>query len=333
MNKSKFFWIAPVAVLLLSFVYFAFTGFGEADNYITGIVEANEIDVAAKIPGRIDTLRVDEGSMVKKGDIIAVLESKEIDAKVGQAKAAVKAAQAKLGLTEEGARREEIDAYEQLYFQAKHQYEFAEKSWNRINKLYQDSVVSAQVKDETEFKYNAAKAQMEATKAKYTIAQNGARSGEIDAVKALTDQAQNAYNEAMAYREELELKSPVTGEISAKLSDQGEVIAAGYPVFTVKEENSEYVVIHLREDYMKNIKTGAKMNGNITALGKENVEFRVTYIAPMADFASWRPTNQKGDFDLKTFEVKLKPVNKTDGLRPGMTVNFDFSTLNAAENG
>jgi len=327
MNKSKYFWIAPVAVVALSFLYFAFTGFGKEEQFITGIVEAEEVDIAAKIPGRLSRVFVEEGSFVNEGDIIAEMESKEIDAKAGQASSAVRAAKAKLGLVKKGARQEEIDAYEQLYFQAKAQYEFAEKSWDRINKLHSEGVVSSQVKDETEFKYNASKAQMEAAKAKFTIAQKGARAEEIDAVEGMVGQAENAYNEVMAYKEELFIKAPVTGEITAKIADKGEVIAAGYPIFSVKENRSEYVSFYLREDLMKDVTVGTPFTGSIPALGLEEVKFKVSFIAPMADFASWRPTNQKGEFDLKSFEVKLKPEEYIENLRPGMTVNFNLKTI------
>lgn len=324
MNKSKYFWIIPVIVVLFSLSYFAFTGFGKEDIVITGLIEAEEVDVAVKIPGRISEIYVEEGSPVSRGMVIARLESKEIDAKKGQAEAAVRATKAKLALAKKGARQEEIDAYEQVYIQAKSQFEFAEKSWKRIKNLYDDGIVSAQVKDETEFKYNAANAQMAAAFAKYTIAQNGARPEEIEAVTALVAQAENVYNEVLAAEEELSIKSPINGELVSKIVSPGEVIAAGYPVLTIKEENSEYAIIHVREDLLKHFEMGAEIRGNITALAMENILFKVNFISPMADFASWRPTNQKGEYDLKSFEIKLKPVDKIKNLRPGMTVNFNL---------
>lgn len=326
MNKTKYFWIIPVIVILFSVTYFAFTGFGEKENVITGLIEAEEIDVATKIPGRISELYINEGSLVSKGTLIAKLESKEIDAKKGQAESAVRAAKAKLALAKKGARQEEINAYEQVYIQAESQFEFAEKSWTRIKNLYNEGIVSAQIKDETEFKYNAAKAQMTAAKAKYTIAQNGARPEEIEAATALVAQAENVYNEVLAAEEELSIKSPVDGELVSKIASPGEVIAAGYPLFSIKENNSEYAIIHVREDLLKNLPVGTELSGNITALGLKNVLFKVYFIAPMADFASWRPTNQKGEYDLKSFEVKLKPVQTLKNLRPGMTVNFNLTS-------
>jgi HlyD family secretion protein len=205
--------------------------------------------------------------------------------------------------------------------QAKHQFEFTEKTYKRFKELYKDSLISLQSFDEIEFKYNATNAQYQAAKANYEMALNGARDEEIEAVTAIYNQAVNAYKEAKAYEEELELKAPVDGEVYNIISDAGEVIASGYPVFSLMIENDDYVVIQVREDEMSKIKMGEKFKGKVTALNKES-EFKVKYISPMADFATWRPTNQKGEFDLKTFEVRLYPVEPLEGLRPGMTVNI-----------
>ncbi len=152
----------------------------------------------------------------------------------------------------------------------------------------------------------------------------GARSEEIEGAKALFHQAQNAYNEAMAYQSELRLVSPIDGEISKKIVDEGEVIASGYPVFTVTNLNDIWVVLQIKEDQMKNITMGAKFKGHVRALAAEEQEFEVNYIAPMADFATWKPTNQKGDFDVKTFEVHLRSAVPIANLRAGMTVNIEF---------
>lgn len=311
----------PVSLAAIAILYLLFTTLIPEDKYITGITETTVVDVSSKIPGRIDSLFVDEGELVKKGTILAKLESKEIKAKVEQAKAAMEAAKAKMNLVKKGTRKEQIEAAEKLMLQAKHQFEFTEKTYKRFKELYKDSLISLQSFDEIEFKYNATNAQYQAAKANYEMALNGARDEEIEAVTAIFNQAVNAYKEAKAYEEELELKAPVDGEVYNIISDAGEVIASGYPVFSLMIENDDYVVIQVREDEMSKIKMGEKFKGRVTALNKES-EFKVKYISPMADFATWRPTNQKGEFDLKTFEVRLYPVEPLEGLRPGMTVNI-----------
>lgn len=324
LKKSYIILSIPVIIILIAIVFLIINSFSKDEIIITGIVETTETDVASKIPGRIDSVFVKEGDAVKRGDILARLESKEMDAKVEQARGMMEAAKAKMTMAQNGARKEEKEATEKLYNQAKYQFEYAQKTWNRFQSLYKDKVISAQEKDEVEFKYNAAKEQMDAAKAKYDMVMKGARYEEIEAVQSLFHQAENGYNEAIAYQKELNIKAPVDGEISKCISDPGEVINSGYPVFTILQPKDSYVVLQIREDRMNEIKKGKIFTGKIPALNNLEVEFEVTYIASMGDFATWKPTNQKGEFDLKTFEIHLRSKNPIDGLRPGMTVNISL---------
>jgi len=312
----------PVLVALIAITFLIINSFKKDEVILTGIVEATEVDVASKIPGRIDNVFVREGDLVKKGDLLAQLESKEMNAKVEQARGMMDAAHAKMIMVTNGARKEEKAAAKNLFNQAKYQYEYALKMWTRFQSLYKDKVISTQEKDEMEFKYNAAKEQMEAAKEKLDMITQGARYEEVDAVESLFYQAENGFKEAIAYQQELQLKAPVDGEISKCISDPGEIINSGYPIFTILQPKDSYIVLQIREDRMAKIKKGKFFTGVIPALQNRSEEFEVTYIAPMGDFATWKPTNQKGEFDLKTFEIHLRSKNAIDGLRPGMTVNI-----------
>jgi HlyD family secretion protein len=323
-SKTKLILAIPVVIALIAIVVLLAKWIFPDRPVVTGIVEATEIDVASKIPGRVDSIFVHEGDHVKKGQVLAVLGSREMDAKVEQARGAMEAARQRMEMAIRGARPEEKEAIENLYLQAKAQYDLAEKTWNRIQRVYKDSLISTQERDQIEFQHSAAKEQMDAARAKYDMVMKGARSEEIEGAKALFHQAQNAYNEAMAYQSELRLVSPIDGEISKKIVDEGEVIASGYPVFTVTNLNDIWVVLQIKEDQMKNITMGTKFIGHVRALAAEEQEFQVKYIAPMADFATWKPTNQKGDFDVKTFEVHLRSAVPIANLRAGMTVNIEF---------
>ncbi|MEJ5351692.1 MAG: biotin/lipoyl-binding protein [Melioribacteraceae bacterium] len=322
--KNKIIISIPVIIFIISITFLIINSLSKKEIIITGIVETTEIDVSSKIPGRIDTILVKEGDIVRKGDILAKLESKELDAKLEQAKGAMEAAKSKMTLIKKGVRKEEKEAAEKLYLQAKSQYEYALKTWERFKKLYQDGVISSQEMDEIDFKYKAALNQMEAAKAKYDMALNGARQEEIDAAESLFHQAENAYKEALAYYDELKIKAPVSGEVYKIISDEGEIINSGYPIFTLLKNDDSYIVIQLREDLMNNIKLNKIVKGKIPSLGNKEYEFKITYIAPMADFATWKPTNQKGEFDLKTFEIHLRSINPIKELRPGMTVNISL---------
>jgi HlyD family secretion protein len=316
--------VIPIILAIAGIVVLVNQTGNEIDNYVTGIVETTTVDVASKIPGRIDSLLVKEGAFVKKGEILARLESKEIDAKTGQAEAAVQAAFYKFRMAQNGARTEEKEAVLKQYNQAKHQFELAEKTWKRISSLFEDKLLSTQEKDQYEFQYKAAKEQMEAAKAKYDMVISGARFEELKMAESLYEQAKNTLLEVEVYKGECFIKSPVGGQVYKRIVEQGEIIASGYPVFSIIQPEDSWVTIQLREDKMNSIKNGDTFEAAIPAL-KKNATVQVTYIAPIGDFANWKPTRQKGEFDLKTFEIRLKPVNPIPELRPGMTVNINLS--------
>lgn len=323
-NMKKIIVALPIILAVLAIAYLIFSSLSDDKKIITGLVEITNIDVASKIPGRIDSIFVKEGDFVKKGQVLAKLESKEIDAKVGQTKGQLEAAKFKYQMALNGARPEEKDAVEKLYLQSKHQFDLAEKTWNRMYKMYQDSVISAQEKDVYEFQYNAAMEQMLAAKSKLEMILKGTRYEEIEMAKGLLSQAENGLKEAMAYQDEIFIKSPIDGELQKKVVDKGEILSAGYPVFTILDLNDVWITLQLKETDMNSIKLGNTYKGKVTALGNKEYTFEVTYISPMGDFANWRPTNQKGDFDIKTFEIRLRAKDKITGLRPGMTVNIEL---------
>jgi len=324
MNKFKKYLIfsVPVVIIIVATIVLI----GKADKpgqiYITGIVEASNVDVSSKMPGRIDSVLVKEGEHVFKGQIVAIIISKELEAKLEQSKSVMNAAYEKLQLAINGARPEEKEMAEKLYLQAKHQYELAESTHKRFMNLYRDSLISSQEKDQVEFQYKAAKEQLDAAKAKWDMIMKGARQEEILMADANFKQAENTVREILAYREELTIVSPLEGEISKKIVNPGEIVASGYPVFTVVDLKDIWIVLNIKEDYMQRIKKDSVFKGVVPALGNSEFDFFVSYISPMGDYATWKPTNQKGEFDLKTFEIRLRPVKPIDGLRPGMTVNI-----------
>jgi HlyD family secretion protein len=322
--KKRLILAVPITVVVISLVVILVSMLRPHKTVVVGMVEATEIDVAAKVPGRVDSVLVHEGDRVVKGQILATLETREIDAKVEQARGAMNAAKAKLAMAHNGARPEEREAITRLYQEAEHQYDLADKTYRRIQAVFADSVISEQERDQVEFKFKAAREERDAAKAKYQMVMKGVRSEELEAAEGLVHQAENGYNEAMAYKGEAHLISPIAGEVSRKVTDAGEILAAGYPVFTVLDTKDSWVVVQLREDQMAKVRMDSRLRGVLPALGNKAATFRVSYIAPMADFATWRATNQKGDFDLKTFEVRLRAVDSVEGLRPGMTVQVEL---------
>lgn len=321
-TKSTLALIIPVVVIIVAVILLIFQSDDNQDDIMLGMFETPTVNVSSMIPGRVKTVLVDEGDKVEKDQLVFTMETKIMDAKVGQAKGLVKAAESMVQRAKTGAREEEKAALKNQYNMAKSQFDFAEKTYKRFQMLYVDSIISKQEMDEMEYKYKAAKDAMNAAKALSDMAENGARIEDIEAAQASYMQAKNVYEEAMAFYEQLDIKAPVAGIVSSKIAEEGEVMAPGFPVITIMIPEKIYAVLNVREDKLSHFKKGTKLKGVVPGLGNKEIEVEVSYIAVMPDFATWAPTKDKGEFDLKTFEVRLKPVEQNEDLRPGMTIRI-----------
>lgn len=322
-KKQTLILIIPVLIIAVGIIVLLFLKPKENENRVfVGLFETTEIRVASEIPGRIETIYVKLGDQVKKGQLLATIESDIIDAKVKQAEGMFDAAKSVNDKAKSGARNQEIYAVEDKYKMAQSQYSFAEKSFKRLEAMHRDSLISQQQMDEVTFKRDAAFDQMNAAKYMLEMAKEGARQEDITASQGQMNAASGKVSEAKAYYKELEIYAPISGEISSKLAEESEVMPAGYPIFTIQQLENVHAVIHVREDFLQDFAKGTEVSGKLPAFNNDTHKFKVTFIAPMADFADWIPTADKGRLDMKTFEIHLTPMDKIDGLRPGMSLNI-----------
>ena len=286
---------------------------------IQGEAEASEYRVSGKVPGRIEELYAKEGQMVHKGDTVAFIDSPEVRAKLAQANAVKAAVSAQSRKAQNGARKEQIAGAYELYQTALVQEEVMKKSFDRIQKLYDQKVIAAQKYDEVKAKYEAAVAQTKAAKSQYDMAVNGARAEDKAAAQALVDQANGALMEVESYLGELYLTSPSDGIISALFPKVGELVGQGAPVASVMDLNDIWFTFNVREDYLHGMKQGDKITVIIPALDGKEVPATINYVAVRESYATWKATKETGMYDAKTFEVRAVPDVKVDGIRPGMS--------------
>lgn len=286
---------------------------------IQGEAEAGEYRVSGKVPGRIEELYVKEGQMVHKGDTVAFIDSPEVRAKLAQANAVKAAVSAQSRKAQNGARKEQIAGAYELYQQALVQEDVMKKSFERIQKLYDQKVIAAQKYDEVKAKYDASVAQTKAAKSQYDMAVNGAREEDKAAAKALVDQANGALMEVESYLSELYLTAPADGIISALFPKVGELVGQGAPVASVTDLNDVWFTFNVREDYLHGMKQGDKITVIIPALDGKEVPATINYVAVRESYATWKATKETGMYDAKTFEVRAVPDVTVDGIRPGMS--------------
>ena len=251
-----------------------FLALGRAPEIIQGQVEVTEYRVSSKVPGRILEIRVKEGDRVRKGDTLAILEAPDILAKQQQAEAVESAASALNDQARNGARQEQIQGAFQLWQQAKAGLEIAEKSYNRVKRLFDEGVVSAQKADEALAQYKALQAQEEAAKSQYEMAVNGARQEEKRAAQAQLNQARGVVSEVNSYIDETVQLAQMDGEVSEIYPKLGELVGTGSPIMTIAITDDMWGTFNVREDLLKGIKVGDTFKAYVPAFDQD-IEMKV----------------------------------------------------------
>ena len=307
-----------LAVIVIVSVIGFFT-LGKGPEIIQGQAEATEYRVSSKVPGRILKYFVSEGDPVKAGDTLAILEAPDVMAKLTQAQAAEQAAQAMNEKALRGTRSEQLQAAYEMWQKAKAGLEIAEKSYTRVNRLYEEGVMSAQKRDEAKAQYEAMKATERAANAQYTMAKNGAQKEDKEMAAAQVERAKGAVAEVSSYINETYLIASADGEVSEIFPKVGELVGTGAPIMNIAQLNDMWVSFNVREDLLKDFTVGGEIKADIPALEATGT-FKVTYMKDLGTYAAWKATKTTGQYDLKTFEVKAKPVQPIANLRPGMSV-------------
>ncbi|MDD3387724.1 MAG: biotin/lipoyl-binding protein [Prevotella sp.] len=306
-----------IVVLVVGLIGF-FT-IGKTDEIIQGEVEVSEYRVSSKLPGRIVELRVKEGDYVHIGDTLAILEMPEVNAQKKVASATEGAAEAMSSLAEAGARKEQIQGAYQLMQQAMAAEEIAQKSYTRLQNLYNEGVMSAQKRDEALAAYKATQAQVLGAKSQYEMAKNGAREQEKAAAREQAQAAKGAVDVINSLLHESVQVSQVEGEVSSIYPKVGELVGTGSPIMSISMMGDTWGTFNIREDQLKGLKIGDTFKAFSPAFGKD-VKMKVYYIKDQGSYAVWKATKSNGQYDLKTFEVKARFIDKFDGLRPGMSL-------------
>jgi HlyD family secretion protein len=296
-----------------------FFAFSRQTEVIQGQVEVSEYRVSSKVPGRILEIRVKEGDFVKVGDTLAILDAPEVQAKMEQAQSAHDAASALELKAKNGAREEQVRGAYNLLQQAKAGLEIAEKSYQRIQRLFDEGVVSEQKRDEVYAQYKAMEAQMKAAQSQYDMAVNGARREDKLAAAAQVGRAKGAVQEVNSYIHETVQIAQMEGEVMDIYPKQGELVGTGSPIMTIAVMKDLWGTFSVREDQLSDLQVGKTFTAFVPAFNTD-IQLKVFALKDEGSYAVWRATKANGQYDLKTFEVKARPVKKFDGLRPGMSL-------------
>jgi HlyD family secretion protein len=329
---------------------------------IDGNIDCDEINVSSKVPGRIKQLFVDEGTTVKPGDPVVILESNEIDAKVDAASAAYQSTVARVAqagtavkfqraaFTDQldeakaqyDARKEDVRQAGELLNQAKANYTTQQDSYNRFHGMFAEGVVPRQVEEQYENGYEAAKAQLGAAESKVDQAKAGLKAAaaalqlaqdqslqvtlreqEQSAIQQQADAAQGQMHEALALQGETRIAAPVAGYVSEKISNMGEMVAPGFPMVTISRANDFKVKVYVDESKFGYLQIGRQIKVILPALGDRVVYGRLIRINQAADFATKKATNEQGTLDVRGLQLVIK-LDDDPRYRNGMTARVEL---------
>jgi multidrug resistance efflux pump len=325
-----------------SLIWYLLTARPPSELKLIGTVDANEVLVSAKIPGRIQDLTVDEGQQVQQGQLIAVIESKDLEAAREAAEATVTSSRFKLGETVETERQNQgevtsaaanaeaqVRVAQASLAQAQANLEHQQADTTRTVQLAKQGIMSEQARDEAVTSLQADQAAVETARENVAAAQANQRQAHahelLAAVSARTvastrGQVQNAKFLADQAGVELgyaKVLAPVTGKVNVLAARQGEVLAAGGTIATVMDLTQTWVYAPLPETQADAVQLGDSLR--VVMPSGATVQGKVIAKSSEADFATQRDINGGRKRDIKTVQIKLLIPNPEERFVPGMT--------------
>jgi HlyD family secretion protein len=295
-----------------------------APDQLQGVVDTDQVNVSTKVLSRVERLLAREGDRVSAGQTLALLSSPEAEAGHARARATLSGAEAVQARADNGDRPQDIASLAATWRSAEAQAKLAAITARRAENLYAEGVIAAQRRDEAVAARAASAQQAAAAREQYRKALAGTRAEDKRVARSQVAAAEAGLQESRSLVDETRLIAPVSGEIDKRFANPGELFATGVPLFTIIDLADLWVAVNVREDEFHGLRMGQVLHGSVPALRLKNVAFRVDYISPQGDFATWRSTRQSRGYDVRSFEVRARPVRPVSGLRPGMSVLFPW---------
>lgn len=317
--------LISLGVILLVIAALAYVGFmriNPPEEIIQGQAEATTVKISGSLPGRIEKIYVKEGDSVKTGDTLVHIHSSVAQAKLIQAKAVTNAAQAQNRKVDAGTRIQVIQSAHDMWKQAQAATEIAEKTYNRMESLFAQGVVSEQKRDEAQAAFKAAKAAESAAQSQYNLAQSGAQQEDKTSAAAMVTAARGGEKEVEAVLKDQYLLATCDGVVDEIYTQEGELAALGAPIMSVLQTSDKWVTFNVREELLDELPLGKDIDVMIPALGDTIIKARIYYVRDMGDYAVWRATKATGEWDSRTFKIKARPTIDLPNLRPGMSIIY-----------
>ncbi len=323
-NRALLVTMAAVVVVVAIVAIFGFACLNKPNDIVEGQVEGSSVRVSGKLAGRVADFFVSEGDTVCEGDTLVHIHSTLAEAQLTQAQAMQDVARAQDRKVDAGTRKQIIDAAADLVTQADAAVTITKKTYDRMENLFKQGVISEQKRDEAKAAYDAAVAAKSAAQSRYQLALAGAQSEDKQAASALVSAAGGGVEQVKAVLEDSYLVAPCSGTVDEIYPEVGELVSLGAPIMSILKTD-RWVTFNVREELLPDFKQGAKISVMIPGLGEKTIDLQVYYVRDMGSYATWRATKTTGQYDSRTFQIKARPVDaaKAQGLRPGMTAVYN----------
>lgn len=311
-----------IVVVVAAMAIAGFLFLNKPAEIIEGQADATAVRVSGKLPGRVVELYVHEGDMVKAGDTLVHIHSSVAEAKLEQARGMETAAKAMNEKVDAGTRSQIIQSAYEMWQQAQAAVSITKKTYDRLQNLYSEGVMSEQKRDEAKAAYDASVAAAAAAKSQYELAKSGAQKEDKTSALAMVDVAKGGVSEVEALLEDQYLTAPCDGQVDVIYPNEGELVMLSAPIMSILKIDDKWVTFNVREEFLKDLTLGKEIEVMIPALDHKEVKAKIYYVRDLGSYAIWHATKTTGDWDTKTFEVKARPVEALPDLRPGMTAIY-----------
>jgi HlyD family secretion protein len=288
---------------------------------LQGNVDVREVDLAFQVPGRIDSLAVDEGDRVTAGQVVATLDTGYFEDAVRGARAALAGRKAELARLKNGSRPEEVEQARAAAAERRVAVENARIDVARYEQLVKTGGVSRQVYDTARAALDQAEAQLASARAAQRLAEIGPRAEDVEAGAARVGEAEAALADAERRLRDAKLVAPGDGVVQTRVRERGAYVNVGETVFSVTLPEPLWVRAYVAEGDLAEVRPGAEAEVTGDGLGGRRFRGRVGFVSPVAEFTP-KTVETK---ELRTDLVYRLRVIVDDGaagavLRQGMPV-------------
>jgi len=317
--------LITMAIVVLVVAIIAIVGFlflNKPDELVEGQVEGTTVRISGKLPGRIVEFYVEEGDTVQEGDTIVHIYSSVAEAQLTQAEAMEDVARAQNRKADAGTRSQIIKAASDMVAQANAAVTIAKKTYERMENLYKEGVISEQKRDEAKAAYDGAMAAKATAESNLSLARAGAQKEDKESTAALVSAAGGGVAQVQALLADSYLTAPCAGTVDQLYPEVGELVSLGSPIASILKKDNRYIVFNVREELLNDMPMGKEIEVMVPALDKKNIKVKVYYVRDMGTYATWRSTKSNGSWDSRTFQIKARPTENVENLRPGMSIVY-----------